>query len=133
MQSKPLLFINSNTFSSSSIKQNVSNNFSSYLSFFKNLWNPMTTLPNSLIYLDKIFTSNSNDILQTLTLSPLITQNEICAAIQTLNINCAPGLDGFTPSFYTSFPLLIPILCQTFSNTYLQKNLLVPNLVLLSN
>ena len=69
IQSKSLLSIDSNTSCSSSIKQNVLNNFS-YLSFFKNLWNQITTLPDPLIYLDKIFTSNSNDILQTLP-SPL--------------------------------------------------------------
>ena len=104
-------------------KKNVSNNFSTYLSFFQNLWNPITTLPNSSIYLDKIFTSKPNDLPQTLQSSPLITQNKIRAAIQTLNINSAPSLDGFTPSFYISFPLLIPILCQTFNNTYLPKKL----------
>ena len=106
---------------SSPIKQNGSNNFSSYLSFFKNLWNPITT-PNSLIYLDEIFTSNPNDLSQILPSSPLITQNEIRAAIQTLNINSAPGLDAFTPNLYTSL-FLTPILSQTFNNTYLQKKL----------
>ena len=121
IQSKSLLSIDSNTSYSSSIKKNVSNNFSSYLSFFKNLWNPITTHLNSLIYLDKIFTSKSNDILQTLQPSSLITQNEIRAAIQTLNINSAHDLNGYTPSLYTSFPLLTPILCQTFNNIYLQK------------
>ena len=83
----------------------------------------MTTLSNSSIYLDEIFTSNPNDLSQTLPSSPFITQNEIRAAIQTLNINSAPGLDDFTPNFYISFPLLTPILCQTFNNTYLQKKL----------
>ena len=83
----------------------------------------MTTLSNSSIYLDEIFTSNPNDLSQTLPSSPFITQNEIRAAIQTLNINSAPGLDDFTPNFYISFPLLTPILCRTFNNTYLQKKL----------
>ena len=122
IQSKSLLTSDSNTSPSSSTKQNVSNNFS-YLFFFKNLWNPTTTLPKSFIYLDQIFTANPNVFTQTLSYSPLITQNEIREAIQTLNINSAPGLDGFTPSFYSSFPLLTPILCQTFNNSYLQKQL----------
>ena len=55
--------------------------------------------------------------------SPLITHNEIRLAIQTLNQNSAPGLDGFTPKLYISFPLLFPILFQTFNNSYLRKQL----------
>ena len=53
----------------------------------------------------------------------MITQTEIREAIQTLNIHSAPGLDGLTPRFYKSFPLLTLILCQTFNNSYLQKHL----------
>ena len=122
-QSKSLLFIEANTSPSTLTKQNASNNFSSYLSFFTNLWNPTTTLPNPSTYLDPIFTSNPNVFTQTLSTSPLITQTEIREAIQNFNINSAPGLDGLTPSFYNSFPLLTPILCQTFNNFYLQKHL----------
>ena len=122
IQSKSLLSTKSNTSPSTLTKQNASNNFSSYLSFFKNLWNPTTTLLNSSSYLDPIFTSNPNISTQTLSTSPLITQTEILKAIQTLNINSAPGLNGLTPSFYNSFPLLTPILCQTFNNSYLQKH-----------
>ena len=123
IQSKSLLFIESNTSPSTLTKQNASNNFSSYLSFFKNLWTPTTLLPNPSTYLDPIFNSNPNVFTQTLSNSSLITQTEIREAIQTLNINSALGLDGLTPSFYNSFPLLIPILCQTFNNSYLQKHL----------
>ena len=55
--------------------------------------------------------------------SPLITPDDICSAIKTLNRNSAPGFDGFTPSLYISFPSLIPILCQTFNNSFLRKQL----------
>ena len=122
IQTKSLLSTESNTSPPTLTKQNTSNNFS-FLSFFKNLWNPTTSLLNPFTYLDPIFTSNLNVLTQTLPTSPLITQTEIREAIQTLNIHFAPGLDGLTPSFYKSFPLLTPILCQTFNNSYLQKHL----------
>ena len=99
------------------------NNFNSFLSFFENLWNPSSSLPNPSIYLDNINSSIPHEVLQTLSSSPLITRNEIRLAIQTLNQNSSSGIDGFTPKLYTSFPLLIPILCQTFNNSYLRKQL----------
>ena len=40
-----------------------------------------------------------------------------------LNKNSASGLDGFTPSLYTSFQTLIPILFQTFNNSYIRQQL----------
>ena len=123
IQTKSLLSTESNTSPPTLTKQNTSNNFSSFLSFFNNLWNPTTSLLNPFTYLDPIFTLNPNVLTQTLPTSPLITQTEICEAIQTLNIHSAPGLDGLTPSFYISFPLLTTILCQTFNNSYLQKHL----------
>ena len=58
-----------------------SNKFSPYISFFKNLWNPTTTPPDPFNYLYEISTSISNDVLQLLPQSPLITHNEIRAAI----------------------------------------------------
>ena len=122
IQTKSLLSTESNTSPPTLTKQNTSNNFS-FLSFFKNLWNPITSLLNPLTYLNPIFTSNPNVLTQTLPTSPLITQTEIREAIETLNIHSAPGLDGLTPSFYKSFPLLTAILCQTFNNSYLQKHL----------
>ena len=123
MQTKSLLSSNSNPSPPLPTEQNTSNNFSSYLSFFNNLWNPTTSYPNPSAYLDPIFTSNPNILSQNLSTSPLITQTEIREAIKSLNTHSAPGLDGLTPSFYNSFPLLIPILCQTFNNSYLQKHL----------
>ena len=87
------------------------------------MWNPTNTPPDPFNYLYKISTSISNDVLQLLPSSPLITHNEIRAAIQNLNQNTAPGLDGLTPSFYTSFSSIIPSLCQTFNNSYLKKKL----------
>ena len=123
-QAKSLLPTNSNIPppTTSAEKFNF-NNFNSFLSFFENLWNPISLLLNSSIYLDKINSSILHEVLQTLPSSPLITHNEIRLAIQTLNQNSAPGLDGFTPRLYISFPLLIPILCQTFNNSYLRKPL----------
>ena len=82
-----------------------------------------SSLLNPLIYLDNINSFIPNEILQTLPSSPLITQNEIRLAIQSLNQNSALGLDGFTPKLYISFSLLILILCQTFNNSYLRKQL----------
>ena len=87
------------------------------------MWNPTTTPPDPFNYLHEISTSISYDVLQLLPQSPLITHNEIRAAIQNLNQNSAPGLDGLTPSFYISYSSIIPFLCQTFNNSYLQKKL----------
>ena len=122
-QTKSLLPTETNTSSPTLTKENSSNNFSSFLSFFKNLWTPTNPFPNPSHYLDPIFNSNPNDLTQTLSISPLITQTEIREALQTLNIHSAPGLDGLTPNFYKSFPSLTLILCQTFNNSYLQKRL----------
>ena len=54
---------------------------------------------------------------------PLVSHEDICTAIKLLNKNSTPGLDGFTPSLYTSFLTLIPILCQTFNNSYIRQQL----------
>ena len=123
-QSKSLLPTDSNTppLNIPTVNFN-STNFNSFISFFKNLWKPSSTLLNPAIYLDTLTSSISHEILQILPTSPLITNNEIHFAIQTLNQNSAPGLDGFTPKLYSSFPSLIPILCQTFNNVYLQRKL----------
>ena len=122
-QTKSLLPTETNTSPPTLTKENSSNNFSSFLSFFKSLWTPTNPLSNPFHYLDPIFNSNPNDLTQTPSISPLITQTEIRGALQTLNIHSAPGLDGLTPNFYKSFPSLTPILCQTFNNSYLQKRL----------
>ena len=82
-----------------------------------------SSLLNPLIYLDNINSFIPNEVLQTLPSSPLITQNEIRLAIQSLNQNSALGLDVFTLKLYISFSLLILILCQTFNNSYLRKQL----------
>ena len=87
------------------------------------MWNPTSTPPDPFNYLHKISTSISNDVLQLLSQSPLITHNEIRAAIQNFNQNSAPGLDKLTPSFYISFSSIIPFVCQTFNNFYFQKKL----------
>ena len=54
---------------------------------------------------------------------PLIFHDDIRTAIKLLKKNSAPGLNGFTSSLYTSFPSLIPILCQTFNNSYIRQQL----------
>ena len=120
-QSKSLLPSDLNTSLISKAK-NKSNKISPHIFFFKNLWNPTTTPPDPFNYLHKISTSISNDVLQLLPQSPLITHNEIRAA----NQNSAPGLYELTPSFYISFSSIIPFLCQTFNNSYLQKTYLLP-------
>ena len=123
-QAKSLLPIDSNIpLPTTSAEKFNLNNFNSFLSFFESLWNPSSSLLNLSIYLDNINFSIPHEVLQTLPSSPLITHNEIRLAIQILNQNSAPGLDGFTTKLYTSFFLLIPILCQTFNNSYLRKQL----------
>ena len=123
IQSKSLLPATPNTTPSTSTNPTNLNDFSSFLSFFRNLWNPTDTPPDPTKYLEEISTTIPDDILQTLPSSPLITHNDIRSAIKTLNQNSAPGLDGFTPCLYISFPSLIPILCQTFNNSFLRKQL----------
>ena len=123
-QSKSLLPTDSNTPPPNISTEKLNSiNFHSFLSFFKNLWKPSSSLLNPSTYLDSLNFLIPHEVLQTLPSSPLITCNEIRSAIQTLNPNSAPGLDGFTPKLYSSFPSLIPILCQTFNNVYLQKKL----------
>ena len=123
-QSKSLLPTDSNTPPPNISTEKLNSiNFHSFLSFFKNLWKLSSSLLNPSTYLDTLNFLISHEVLQTLPSSPLITCNEIRSAIQTLNPNSAPGLDGFTPKLYSSFPSLIPILCQTFNNVYLQKKL----------
>ena len=123
-QSKSLLPTDSNTPPPNISTEKLNSiNFHSFLSFFKNLWKPSSSLLNPSTYLDTLNFLIPHEVLQTLPSSPLITCNEIRSAIQTLNPNSAPGLDGFTPKLYSSFPSLIPILCQTFNNVYLQKKL----------
>ena len=62
-------------------------------------------------------------MLETLPLSPLISHDDTCDAIRLLNKISSPELDGFTPTLYTFFLSLIPILCQTFNNSYIRKQL----------
>ena len=108
-QSKSLLPAAPNTTPPTSTNPTNPNDFS-FLSFFRNLWNPTSTHPDPTKYLDEISATIPDDILQTLPSSPLITHDAICSAIKTLNQNSAPGLDGFTPCLYISFPSLISIL-----------------------
>ena len=115
--------MDSNTTPSTSTNPTNPNDFSSFLNFFKNLWNPTSTHPDPTKYLDEILATIPENILQTLPSSPLITLDDICSAIKTFNQNSALRLDGFTPSFYIYFPSLIPILCQTFNNSFLCKQL----------
>ena len=122
-QSKSLLPAAPNTTPSTSTNPTNPNNFSSFLSFFRNLWNPTSTHPDPTKYLDEISAIIPDDILQTLPSSPLITYDDIRTAIKTLNQNSSPGLDGFTPCLYITFPSLIPILCQTFNNSFIRKQL----------
>ena len=122
-QSKSLLPAAPNTTPSTSTNPTNPNNFSSFLSFFRNLWNPTSTHPDPTKYLDEISATIPDDILQTLPSSPLITHDDIRTAIKTLNQNSSPGLDGFTPCLYITFPSLIPILCQTFNNSFIRKQL----------
>ena len=98
--------------------------FLSFLSFFQNLWNPAIILPDQTVYLNKILSPPDNEITPALPVPPLITYEETRSAIKTLNQNSAPGLDGFTANFYSSFPSLIPFLCQTFNKSYLRKQLI---------
>ena len=84
---------------------------------------PLIYAPDAFEYRNEISATPTDQILQTLPLSPLITDDGICSAIKLLNQNSAPSLDDFTPSLYTSFPSLILILCQTFNNSYTRKQL----------
>ena len=92
-----------------------------FLSFFQNLWNPAIILPDPIAYLNKILSPPDDKIIKALPVPPLITHEEIRSAIKALNQNSAPGLDNFTANFYSSFPSLIPRLCQTFNNSFLRK------------
>ena len=70
--------------------------------------------PNPSKYLNEISAAPTDEVLQTFPLSSLIIHDDIRTAITLLNKNSAPGLDGFTPTLYTSFPSLIP----TFNNLH---------------
>ena len=87
------------------------------------MWNFAIILPYPTVYLNKIFSFHDDKIIQALPVPPLITYEKICSAIKTRKQNSAPGLDGFTENFYSSFPSLIPLFCQTFNNFFLRKQL----------
>ena len=122
-QSKSLIPPDIHTKSPTLPNQTNTNNFPAFLSFFKNLWNSPFKPPDPSEYLNEITSNISDEIIQILPSSPLISHKDILFAIKLLNKNSSPGLDGFTPTLYSSFPSLIPILCQTFNNSYIQKKL----------
>ena len=62
-------------------------------------------------------------VIEALPVFPLNTYEEIRSAFKTLNQNSASGLNSFTANFYSSFPSLIPLLSQTFNNSFLRKQL----------
>ena len=70
------------------------------------------------MYLHDLSTILDNEILQSLPSFPLITQAEIKIAIVSLNKNSSPGSNGLTAKFYSSFPSFIPLLRQTYNNSY---------------
>ena len=100
-----------------------STSFQSFISFFQNLWNPSIPSPSPTECLCNLSSLTNKEILQILPLSPLITPEEIRFAIKTLNKHSSPGLDDFTAQFYNSLPSLIPLLNQSFNNTFIRKQL----------
>ena len=82
---------------------------------------PLIYPPDPAEYLNKISSTLTVETLRTLPISSLISHDDIHAAIKILNKNSAPGLDGFTPTLYTSFLSLIPIICQNFNKSYIRK------------
>ena len=103
-QFKSLLPPNSNIPSTTTSSQTDAVDFLSFLSFFQNLWNPAIILPNPTVYLNKILSPPDEKTIPALPVPPLITYEETRSDIKTLNQNSAPGLDGFTANFYSSFP-----------------------------
>ena len=122
-QTKSLIPLDTSIQSSSYQKPSIVTKYSSFISFFSSLWNSPTSVPDPTVYLQGLSTTVNNELLQSLPSSPLITQAEIKIAIASLNKNSSPGLDGLTANFYSSFPSLIPLLCQTYNNSYLRNQL----------
>ena len=75
------------------------------------------------IYLQDHSITVNNELFQSLPSSPLIIQAEIKIAIASLNKNSSPGSNEVATNFYSSFPSLIPLLCQTYNNSYLRNQL----------
>ena len=84
---------------------------------------PLIYPPDPSEYLKKISSTLTAETFQLFPPTLLISYDDIRTAIKLLNKNSALGLDGFTPSLYSSFPAIIPILCQTFNNSYIRQQL----------
>ena len=89
--------------SSSYQKSSIVTKYSSFISFFNDLWFSPLSVPDPTVYHQDHSTTLNNKILQSLPSSPLITQAEIKITIASLNKNSSPGSDGFTANFALLF------------------------------
>ena len=113
--------INSISLESGSNTENFSQIRQTFHQYYVRLWNQAVTPSNLSLYLSDVSKINhDSDIFQP---SPLITNQEVTTAINSLNKHAAPGSDGLTASLYVSLPALVPILTSVFNNAYLQKKL----------
>ena len=90
---------------------------------YNDLWNILPAQFDTQDYLSDVKSIDQAHIESLHTPTLCISREEVKDAVNSLNKHSSPGSDGLTASFYSMFPLLIPVLTETFNNALLLKHL----------